>query len=416
MRFSVVIPSYQRKETLRLVLAAWENQQPADLDFELVVVDDGSQDGTADFLAAWRPRRYNFRFARQENSGPAQARNHALQMADGDLVLFTGDDIEPTPHLLEEHLKGHLQHDDPRVAILGLTRWPDKPPFTETSNGSSTDPNTAAQGAMITAPMITASMTTAPMITAPMITATMRHIDGPGAQQFSYRFFEDGGEYDFRHLYTSNISLRRTLLDLEPTGFCTDFPAAAFEDAEFGYRLATHGLRIIYHQKAVAWHHHPYDARAFYRRQQRCGNMAFVLYKKLPELRRYLDLETLENARLDLLQQALGGDSSGDNLPSTIPLSEAEERALRIATFFDPLPFDEVDLLLQPLFRHGYLSGLAQALYPQATAKRLMTLLFARHLMPALAQFEEKIIANGMPRSEADFAALGDLVPHLGVQ
>jgi len=362
MHFSVVIPSYQRRETLRLMLAAWELQRPLDLDFELVVVDDGSQDGTADLLAAWRPRRCRLRFARQENAGPAQARNRALRMAQGGLVLFTGDDIEPAPDLLAQHLEGHLHHDDPRVAILGLTRWP--------------------QGVATT--------------------ATMRHIDGPGAQQFSYHYFEDGAEYDFRHLYTSNVSVHRSLLDLEATGFSTDFPAAAFEDAEFGHRLATHGLRIIYRQNAVAWHHHPYDARAFYRRQRRCGAMAAILYQKLPEMRRYLDLETLENARLDLLRHSLADDP----LPLKAPLAEAEERALRVAAFFDPLPFDQADLLLQPLFRHGYLSGLAQALYPGATAERLMALLFARHLLPAVAHLEEKIVEGRLPYPEMDLRAL----------
>lgn len=362
MRFSVVIPSYQRRETLRRVLDAWEQQQPADLEFELVVVDDGSVDGTADLLASWRPRRAGFRFAHQENAGPAQARNRALDMARGELVLFTGDDIEPAPDLLAQHLDGHLHHDDPRVAILGLTRWPDGYPTT----------------------------------------ATMRHIDGPGAQQFSYLYFEDGAEYDFRHLYTSNVSVHRALLDLEPQGFSTDFPAAAFEDAEFGHRLATHGLRIVYRESAVAWHHHPYDARAFYRRQRRCGAMAAILYRKLPELRRYLDLETLEDTRLQLLHHHLTGAPT----PFQDSVAEAEERVLRLATFFDPLPFEEVDLLLKPLFRHGYLSGLAEALYPENTAEGLTSLLFARHLLPAVVDLKEKITSEGLPSPEMDMTAL----------
>lgn len=370
MHCSVVIPSYQRRETLRLVLAAWQNQRPDGLAFEVVVVDDGSQDGTADFLATWRPQRYAFRFACQENAGPARARNRALEMARGELILFTGDDIEPAPDLLQQHVEGHRQHRDPQVAILGLTRWPEE--------------GNAAQA----------------------ITATMRHIDGPGAQQFSYYYFEDGAEYDFRHLYTSNVSVHRSLLDLEPTGFSTDFPAAAFEDAEFGHRLARHGLRILYRQKAVAWHHHPYDARTFYRRQQRCGTMAAVLYQKLPKMRRHLDLDILKKTRRKLLYHSLIGAPS----PFETPLHEAEESALRVAMFFDPLPFDAVDLLLKPLFRHGYLSGLAQALYPQATAKGLMTLLFARQVLPTVARLEEKIVEGGLPAPEMDLRALRQLV------
>jgi GT2 family glycosyltransferase len=307
MRFSVVIPTFRRRPTLERVLDAWERQEPSDLPFEVVVVDDGSGDGTAELLAQVRPRRYRFRFASQENGGPARARNRALAMARGEIVLFTGDDIEPAPDLLAEHDRGHLASGDPRVAILGLTRWP---------QGGET-------------------------------TATMRHIDGPGAQQFSYHFFEDGAEYDFRHLYTSNVSVHRELLDQEPTGFSEDFPAAAFEDAEFGYRLALHGLRIRYRRAAVAYHHHPYDARGFFRRQWRCGEMAAVLYGKLPELRRHLDLGTLESARITLLHHHIEGE--GEGLP--LPVEAVEERALRIATFYDPLPQDPIAPLLFSLFR-----------------------------------------------------------------
>ena len=363
MRFSVVIPTYRRRQTLERVLDAWELQEPADLPFEVIVVDDGSGDGTTGVLAARRPHRFHYRFTSQPNGGPARARNRALDMAQGEIVLFTGDDIEPAPDLLAEHDRGHLEEDDHRIAILGLTRWP---------KGGET-------------------------------TATMRHIDGPGAQQFSYHFFEDGTEYDFRHLYTSNVSVHRELLAQEPEGFSEDFPAAAFEDAEFGYRLAHHGLRIRYRSAAVAYHHHPYDARGFFRRQWRCGEMAAVLYDKLPELRRYLDLGSLESARIALLGRHLEGQ--GDALP--LPVEEVEERALRIATFYDPLPHDPIDPLFMTLFRHGYLAGLATALYPASTAERLRAHLLREELLPRLGAVRQHIEYLGLPLPEQDFVSLG---------
>ena len=355
MRCSVVIPTYRRRETLAHCLAAWEKQAPRDLDFELVVIDDGSDDGTADLLANHRPRRHGFRFARQDNAGPARARNRALALARGELVLFTGDDIEPAPDLLHQHLEAHRRQADPKTAILGLTCWPEGAPTT----------------------------------------ATMRHIDGVGAQQFSYHFFEDGAEYDFRHLYTSNISLHRALLDREVEGFSTDFPAAAFEDAEYGYRLAHHGLRIRYHRAAVAWHHHPYEARGFFRRQMRCGEMAAILWDKRPELRRYLDLDALEEARTEILGQR-----------SQVKALELEERALRLASFYDPLPFEAADLVLRPLFRQGYLRGLAQALYPAEVAERILGHLFVEQFTPALGALQQQILRRRLPYPSADLEAL----------
>ena len=173
---SVIIPTFNRVDGLQRVLTAFEGQRPAELPFEVVVVDDGSNDGTSDVLAGWRSRRFRLRFARQTNGGPARARNRALEIAEGTIVLFGGDDIEPHPDLVCEHVREHDRRGDPCAAILGLTRWPE--------GGE--------------------------------LTSTMRHIDGPGAQQFSYAGFADGAEYDFRHFYTSNVSVRRQLLDREP--------------------------------------------------------------------------------------------------------------------------------------------------------------------------------------------------------
>ncbi len=359
LAFSVVIPTHNRKTTLARVLAAYAEQQPADLPFELIVVDDGSTDGSAELLANWRARRFRLRFAVQPNRGPAAARNHALTLAQGRFVLFTGDDIEPAPTLLAEHWRAHQQRSDPATAIVGLTCWPLQAPTT----------------------------------------ATMRHIDGPGAQQFSYAFFVDGAEYDFRHFYTSNVSLQREFLEREPAAFSTDFPAAAFEDAEFSYRLAHHGMRIFYHQAAVGFHHHPYDARSFFRRQERCGEMAAIFYRKVPQVRKFLDLDALERLALEQVLRPASDQPMGD-LPKS-----AEERLLRLASFFDPLPF-AVDELLQPLFRLGYLKGLARAFYPPNLAARTYRAACLELALPAVKRFQQRVCEQHLPYPHADLLAL----------
>ena len=361
MIFSIVVPSYNRRDTLLRVLDAWERQRSAE-SFEVIVVDDGSSDGTVEAVAALRPRRYALRFARQDNAGPARARNRAMEMASGELVLFAGDDIEPTEDLLDMHLRAHRARADPHVAILGLTRWPPHEP----------------------------------------LTSTMRHIDGQGAQQFSYHFMEDGAEYDFRHFYTSNVSVRRALLELEPEGFSTDFPAAAFEDAEFSHRLAEHGMRIFYHAGAVALHHHPYCAADFFRRQMRCGAMAAVLHRKRPELVKWTGLSALGAVRQEALfaSPALRVRAAR----TAERLEEIERRILESASFCDHLPplspdgaQTPVDDLLLSVFNYGFQKGLADAVLDASASRRVCGFLLTRDVLPALEDFSSEMGRREIP-------------------
>lgn len=365
--FSVVVPTFRRLDALKLVLTAWERQTPTDLPFEVVVVDDGSGDGTADFLVAHRPRRYGWRCASQRNAGPAQARNHALALARGSFVLFTGDDIEPSPTLLAEHWQAHQQSDDPNTVILGLTRWPEDVERT----------------------------------------ATMRHVDGTGAQQFSYHFLEDGAEYDFRHFYTSNVSLRRSLLDLEPTYFSTDFPSAAFEDAELAYRLAGHGARIIYRRAPLAFHHHPYTAAGFFRRQVRCGAMAEVLHRKQPVLAKFLGIRELAWHRLDALAAPQGDRAAVTAVAEA--LEDWEARMVRFAGFFDPLDGPHVDDLYLKVFAYGFEKGLAEARLGADQARWVCAWRFFETIPAAVAHAGRLARRRGLPLPEADHATLVSL-------
>lgn len=368
MQISVLIPTYGRREDLLRTLDAYERQRPRQLAFELVVIDDGSADGTAQALAARRSRRYRLRFARQQNAGPARARNRALEMASGEIVLYTGDDIEPSPDLLAQHLEGHELAGDERVAILGLTRWPDRWPARRPEHGA--------------------------------VTATMRHVDGPGAQQFSYHFFEDGAEYDFRHLYTSNISLRRSLLEREPAGFATVFPAAAFEDAEFAHRLAFHGLRILYRAAAVAEHHHPYSAGGFYRRQVRCGEMAALLFDHHPELKKWLGLAPLERRRLELI---------GRGRRRAERFETFRRHAVRAAELFDASGAPGLDDFLRPLFHVAYVEGLACARFGAAAGRRVTASFFFEQLPAAARRLRERLADAGWPPAFSDLEALAGL-------
>ena len=364
--FSVVIPTFNRRGTLEVALEAWERQEADGLTFEVVVIDDGSTDGTAEMLANRRGERFRLRAMSQSNAGPASARNLAIQIASGDIVLFSGDDIEPHPRLLAEHAAGHEESDDPFIAILGLTRWPDG--YEQT--------------------------------------ATMRHIDGVGAQQFSYHYFSDGSEYDFRHFYTSNVSLRRSLLEFEPDGFCTDFPAAAFEDAEFAYRLAGHGMRIRYRAAAVAYHHHRYEVDAFFDRQARCGGMAAVLIRKQPALKKWLGATPLEWRRLEVMERTV---LSRDEARVAADLRSWERRALNLAGFFDRPAPEAVDALLYPLFEYGYAAGLSDALFDFDCSRMVKTAEFLRLVPQGVRELERRAALAGIPVPRSDAAPLAGL-------
>lgn len=359
---SVVVPTYRRPDALRRVLAGYARQHPATPEFEVVVIDDGSGDGTAQWLADFDAKRFRLRFATQANAGPAVARNHALDLVVGSLVLFTGDDIEPAGDLLLRHWRAHQELADPGVAVLGLTRWTPREP----------------------------------------LTATMRHIDGVGAEQFSYLYMKHGASYDFRHFYTSNVSVRRALI--ADTRFAEVFPAAAFEDADFAHRLCPRGLRIVYRTEAVGFHEHPYDARGFYRRQLRCGAMAAILHRRFPQLGPLLAIPDLSHARIERLR---AGRKIRDRIHTVeARLDELETRAIALATFYDRLDPPGIDPVLTALFRYAYQAGLADALLGPEAARRVRAERFRALVPPAVERFVERVRSHGLPVPAADSEAL----------
>lgn len=91
VRISVLVITYNKLARLKGTLAALAQQDFSADEFELIVVDDGSVDGTSAFLAEYAPRhRYQWRC--QANGGRAVARNAAARMAQGELLVFVDDD------------------------------------------------------------------------------------------------------------------------------------------------------------------------------------------------------------------------------------------------------------------------------------------------------------------------------------
>ncbi|TLY37341.1 MAG: glycosyltransferase family 2 protein [Nitrospirae bacterium] len=135
VRLSVIIPTYNRKEILRKTLRAYRSQSSQREIVEILVVDDGSTDGTNSDAAEWSEGTViPIRYLRQEKKGLAAARNFGIREARGGLVLFGDDDIIPGRDLVAEHLAWHKKYPDPSVCILGHVAWSpevDPTPFME---------------------------------------------------------------------------------------------------------------------------------------------------------------------------------------------------------------------------------------------------------------------------------------------
>lgn len=109
---SVIIPTYNRADTLRLCLWAFDRQE-TDAPFEIVVCDDGSTDGTGAVIdRAVATARIPVVHLRQENAGANAARNRAIAAARGERLLIVNDDTIPVPGLVEAHRRAHARRGD----------------------------------------------------------------------------------------------------------------------------------------------------------------------------------------------------------------------------------------------------------------------------------------------------------------
>lgn len=119
MKISAVIASYNRRDALACCLATVLDQDLQRDQYEIVVVVDGSTDGTSEMLRSFRARR-ELVVVEQENRGQAAARNVGVNAASGKIVLCLDDDFLCDPRLMSAHLAAH-EH-DARSVVIGQTR------------------------------------------------------------------------------------------------------------------------------------------------------------------------------------------------------------------------------------------------------------------------------------------------------
>lgn len=241
---SVVVATYNGALRLPGLLDALDRQDRPTSEFEVVVVVDGSTDGSLDLLDS-RHSKYGLRVIEQLNGGRAAARNAGLRASDGDIILFLDDDMEPCSGMVGAHIRSHA------------------------TNGSR-----AVIGA-------------APIETTPA--------DGPVARYIERKFNAHladlaarPGRLTFRDFYSGNFSVRR-LAFVAAGGFDEDFDGYGNEDGELAIRLQRAGTELVYEPTACAVQRYTKAFVSLARDTEEKGRTAVVLAAKqadsLPALR-----------------------------------------------------------------------------------------------------------------------------------
>ena len=107
-KISVIVPTYNRKHELTKLLHSLNNQTLPPSRFEIVVIDDGSTDGTEEWLMKNKNQFHaTISYYAQNHGGPGAARNLGMEKADGDIFAFTDTDCIAEPHWLDSFLKAH---------------------------------------------------------------------------------------------------------------------------------------------------------------------------------------------------------------------------------------------------------------------------------------------------------------------
>jgi glycosyltransferase involved in cell wall biosynthesis len=251
MKVSVVTPTHDKAALLSRTLASLAEQDLASEAYEVIVVDDGSTDGTAAFLASYRAG-HGFTWVRQEaNRGRAAARNLGLSRAGGDLVVFLDDDMELVPGFLRAHREFHEHH-----------------------------ANAVGVGNVVNHP----SVSVAPID---------RYMSTRGAQKI-----KDRGPLPWKYFSTNNVSVLRKDLDAVG-GFDEGFVTYGFEDLELAYRLVKErGVTIRFVAEARSLHIHPHTLDEVLAKKTLCGRASLrYLFRKHPETRRALGYHRFDPPR-----------------------------------------------------------------------------------------------------------------------
>lgn len=207
MFVSVVIPTYNRRPILEKCLMALERQQACpEIDrYEVVVVDDGSTDGTPDWLRGAAERFPHVRLIEQSHGGPAEGRNRGVDHAYGDVIVFIDSDLVVTDSFLSCHASSLVRSWEARGDRLCFT-----------------------YGAVV----------------------NTANFEQPTAERHKLR------DLSWAYFATGNVAIAKEVLQRAGL-FDTGFRLYGWEDLELGERLRRMGVQLIKCPAAVGYHWHP---------------------------------------------------------------------------------------------------------------------------------------------------------------
>ncbi|MBE9063098.1 glycosyltransferase family 2 protein [cf. Phormidesmis sp. LEGE 11477] len=239
MFFSVVIPTYNRQPILEKCLRAMENQAlrpdgPVE-GYEIVLVDDGSTDGTVEWIQASSDEFPHVVLYEQDHEGAAIARNFGVQQAKGDTIIFIDSDLVVLDRFLQHHadaLSAAYEKGNERVFTYGRV--------VNTCN-----------------------------------------FDHPTSEPFKVT------DYSRAFFATGNVAIQKRWL-LEAGLFDAQFTQYGWEDLELGVRLKNNGLSLIKCPEAVGYHWHPAfsveELPELIDKEIQRARMGVVFYQKHPTL------------------------------------------------------------------------------------------------------------------------------------
>ena len=239
MFISVVIPTYNRRSILEKCLQALEHQDPSGEieNYEVVVVDDGSSDGTPDWLRQNAASFPHVRLVEQQHGGPAEGRNRGVDHAKGDVIVFIDSDLVVTSSFLACHSRALSRRWNQQGNRLCFT-----------------------YGAVI----------------------NTANFDQPTAERHKLR------DLSWAYFATGNVAIDRDVLERSGL-FDLGFRLYGWEDLELGERLRQMGVELVKCPEAVGYHWHPAfrleQIPDLIRVEKERARMGLVFYRKHPSRR-----------------------------------------------------------------------------------------------------------------------------------
>ena len=226
--YSVVIPAYEEAQQIHRCVRALTEQSVRRSLYEIIVVDDGSRDGTAAVAAGAGADVV----LERPHSGVAAARNAGLAVAQGEVVLFTDADCEPSREWIARMVEPIVRGD--AVGVKGTYR-----------------------------------------------TRQTRLIARLVQLEFEIRYERMCllPQIDFIDTYAA--AYRRDVL-VAAGGFDVHYPVPSAEDVDLSFRLAQRGHKLVFVPEAWVWHTHPATLGRYLRRKARFGFWRALLYLRYP--------------------------------------------------------------------------------------------------------------------------------------